>query len=266
MAVRIGTFVPGECRSVHSLLRVGVAVVLALGVVACGGSGSSGGVVLVGDARLDGERFDSSWMGARVRAEGLVTPCQQAISPIEKGAFVIPVFGETQSVGCGRPGSEILLWTHDGEQMLFATEPVQWPEGDRVEIAVEFSSDDPKGASMPTTDFSGEVRDAAGNRFTSGSVVEAYIGDTRCGIATVHSAEVLFPELTNLIDTLGEVAIGMDSFRGFIISVVGPDSVPGCLAGEPIAFLVDGMETGQARRNSPQESGSLDLTTLDSDP
>ncbi len=251
---------------VRSLLWMSVAALVVLGVAACGGSGPGEGATVTGEARLDGERFDARWIGARVRNNGLVTPCQQAIPRIEDGVFEIPVFGETQSAGCGRPGSEILLWTHDGEQMLFATESVLWPDEGGIETSVEFSTDDPLGASTPTTDFAGEVRDAAGNRITSGALVEAYVGDTLCAVATVHSGEVIFPELTDLIDTVGEAAFGSDPFRGYIISVVGPGSIPGCLAGAEIEFRVDGHQTGQSKRNSPAESGNLDLATVRSDP
>ena len=125
---------------------------------------------------------------------------------------------------------------------------------------MEFTTSNPLGAATPTTDFAGEVRDTAGDRLTSGALVEAYVGETLCGVATVHSGNVLFPELTDLIDTVGEAAFGSEPFRGFVISVVGPESIPECLAGAEITFRVDGHETEQSKRNSPEESGSLDLT------
>jgi hypothetical protein len=46
----------------------------------------------------------------------------------------------------------------------------------------------------------------------------------------------------------------------YILSVVGPDAVPGCAAGGEITFVVDGDPAAETAINSPDQSAHLDLT------
>ena len=50
------------------------------------------------------------------------------------------------------------------------------------------------------------------------------------------------------------------SFSGFILEVVGPDSVPGCARGSTITFRVNGRRALDTAVNEPDRSGTLDLT------
>jgi hypothetical protein len=56
---------------------------------------------------------------------------------------------------------------------------------------------------------------------------------------------------------------GVASIRGsetYIISVAGPDAIPGCTAGGRITFVVDGDTATETATNSPDQSTHLDLT------
>jgi hypothetical protein len=105
-----------------------------------------------------------------------------------------------------------------------------------VSVDVEFSTSDPLGAAPAITEFSGEVYDDAGHRREEGGRVEAYVSTTLCGVASIRGAEI------------------------YVIAVVGPDSLPGCTAGGPITFVVDGDRARETGTNAPDQSAHLDLT------
>ncbi len=199
-------------------------------------SGSDGVVTLRGRARLDGEPLDARWMGAVVRHDGLVTPCNVTLPPSDNGRFELGVYADEASAGCGRRGSDVLLWTYAGDQRLFATAPVPWPAAGAASVEVEFSTSDPLGAAPAITEFSGEVYDDAGHRREAGGRVEAYVSTTLCGVASIRGSEI------------------------YVIGVAGPDSIPGCTAGGPVRFVVDGDEAGESGTNAPEQSTHLDLT------
>lgn len=203
--------------------------------------GASTRTVITGNARLDGAPFDAQWIGAVVRENGLVTPCQAELPPIEAGRYEIAVFSADESLGCGRPGSEVLLWTFLRDQQFFVTAPIPWPESDTtvVDVDVDFSTANPPGAALATTEFNGEVFRPDGSRVAAGTHIEAYVDDALCGVASVR---------------------GTGSFDGYILSVVGPDSVPGCRAGATLTFRVDGALATETSINSPEHSEELDLT------
>jgi hypothetical protein len=83
-----------------------------------------------------------------------------------------------------------------------------WAGGDTI----DFSTREPLGAAPTTTEFGGEVYDRDGRRVPGGSRVEAYIGEELCGVASVRWSDV------------------------YILTVAGPDSLPGCVAGGTITF------------------------------
>ncbi len=224
-------------RSVARVLCLAVGV--AVSIAGCGDAGGNQpvGAIVTGRALLDGANLDAEWIGARVRYEDLMTPCQQDIPAVRDGKFEIEVFDSDAARGCGQPGAEILLWAHTGQERLFATSAIPWPSAGTATADIEFSTSDPQGAAPAMTDFSGEVlRD--GDRVAPGALVEAFVDDTVCGVATIRSGE----------------------FVGYILSVVGPDSRPGCRAGTAISFRVDGAPATEAGVNSPDKSRHLDLT------
>lgn len=89
------------------------------------------------------------------------------------------------------------------------------------------------------TEFAGEVFTPDGRQLPGGTRVDAYIGERRCGVASVRRT---------------------GSFSGFILYVVGPDSVPGCTAGGTIRFRAGGRPVLDTAVNEAERSGRLDLT------
>jgi hypothetical protein len=194
-------------------------------------------VTFSGRATLDGEPHDARWMGAVVLDNGLVTPCNVSLPPSEGGSYEIGVYTNQALAGCGRPGSEVLLWTYANDTKLFATATVPWPSTESVSFDVEFALTSPQGAAPTITEFTGQVYAGdSGRRLGAGGRVEANVSSTLCGVASIRGSEQ------------------------YIISVVGPDAIPGCTAGGEISFVVDGDPATETATNSPDQSTHLDLT------
>jgi hypothetical protein len=68
----------------------------------------------------------------------------------------------------------------------------------------------------------------------------AYIGDTRCAVASTRYT---------------------GNFAGYIVNVVGPDSIAGCSRGATVTFRVDGVPVAESAVNQPPGGrDALDLT------
>jgi pimeloyl-ACP methyl ester carboxylesterase len=194
-------------------------------------------VTIQGRARLDGRPLTARWIGAVVVHDGLVTACNVTLPPSEEGRYEIAVFTEEASAGCGRPGAQVVLWTFAGDQTLNATAALPWPsDSAATSFDVDFATGDPSGAVGTHTGVSGEVYDDGGHRHPTGTRVEAFVGSTLCGVASVRD----------------------NGF--FILSVSGPDAVPGCTAGGEVRFEVDGRPATETAVNAPDQPAHLDLT------
>jgi hypothetical protein len=198
-------------------------------------------VLVRGTATLDGRPVDSDFVGAVVLDDGLVTPCQTALPAVTGGSYTASVYSEEASAGCGKPGAEVALWVFATNKIVYSTNTLPWPEDPNVVAPFDptFDSAQPKGATPEVAQFQGGVFDN-GRPIKSGTV-EASVGDTRCGIASVRA--------------------GRD-FTGYVLSVVGPDSVEGCTRGAPIVFRFDGKPATPARpvtNTPPGEDDTLDL-------
>ena len=89
---------------------------------------------------------------------------------------------------------------------------------------------DPNGATKPVTEFKGHLFDRDGSPLPSGTVVEAYAGDARCGLTSLRAG---------------------DENEGFYTLIVsGPESVPGCTAGAQLNFRLDGRDASQTAVNN----------------
>ncbi|MDP9333508.1 MAG: hypothetical protein M3Q30_09400 [Actinomycetota bacterium] len=204
-------------------------------------AGESDRVVVRGDALVDGMPFDSRFVGAVVLRAGLVTPCQQTLPPVTKGRYEITVLAETESSGCGTPGAQIVLWTFAHNKILFSTDAVEWPgNGLATTFAARYSTAAPAGAAPTTAQFNGGVFGADDQPLPAGTRVEAYVGRTRCGVASVRSS----------VD-----------FTGYVLSVVGPDSIAGCTRGATLTFRINGRPAVHTRvvNTPPGQRESLDL-------
>jgi hypothetical protein len=202
--------------------------------------GSHDRVVIRGRATLDGAPFDATYMGAIVQRDGLVTPCQRRLPEVRTGRYAIPVLARSEAAGCGAPGAEIFLWVFVQERIVFSNESARWPRsGTTARFRPTFSIAAPNGGIGPITEFAGEVSDRRGRRQPPGTRVEAYIGETRCAVASVRRS---------------------GNFTGFSMDVVGSDSVPGCTLGATITFRVDGRPAVETAVNDAGHSASLNLT------
>ena len=203
--------------------------------------GADDRVVLRGRLTLDGKPFDARFLGAVVRREGLVTPCQFTLPPVARGNYEITVLADRESFGCGVPGSEILLWTFVNEKIVYSSGAVGWPgNGGTATFDATFSMSAPEGDVPPTTQFNGELFDRNGTKLPPGARVEAFVGSTRCGIASTRRG---------------------GSFSGYVLAVVGPKSIPGCTAGAKLTFRVNGKPAVETSVNDPTGRGEgLDLT------
>ena len=206
--------------------------------------GSDDRVVLRGTATLDGASFDARFLGAivrRPRLGGLVTACQGALPPVERGRFEITVLAAAEASGCGASGAEIVLWTFVDDRQLYSTDTVAWPgNGRTASFDATFSSSAPQGVAPVIAGFQGEVVRRDGRQFPPGTVVEAYVGDTRCGVASTRRS---------------------GSFTGYILDVVGPDVIGGCTRGATLTFRIDGLPAVETAVNTPPgQNAALDLT------
>ncbi len=202
-----------------------------------GSAPGPGSAVVQGSATVDGVAVDAPWMGAMVRDGGLLTPCQVTLPAVEAGRFEIAVHGEDELAGCGRPGTEILLWAYVGDEQRFATAPIPWPGAGVARADVVLSA--PAGPARVVTELAGEVYRPDGSHAPPGTRVEAFAGDTRCATAAVR---------------------GTGSFGGYVMAVVGPTAVPGCTVGAELRFEIDGQPAVETTVNSPDRSGTFDLT------
>jgi hypothetical protein len=223
-----------------------VAVVAALLVSAFGRdavaarTGAEDRVVVRGRATLDGVPFDAQYLGAVVKRRGLVTPCQYALPRVRDGRFAITVRARSEALGCGAAGSEIFLWTFVQDQIVYSDQSVRWPgNGKTARFDPGFSISAPTGGVGPIVGFAGEIFDARHRRLPPGAHVEAHIGETLCAVATTRR---------------------IDSFTGFSIDVVGPDSIPGCEIGATITFRVNGREANETAVNQAGQGATLNLS------
>jgi hypothetical protein len=196
-------------------------------------------VVVRGDLRLDGARFDSRWLGAVVLDRGLVTPCQLTLSQVQRGRGSVAVVADAEASGCGRPGARIALWTFAHDRIVFSRTSWRWPARGVLRARGSFASGEPNGVAGRRAEFGGGVYRRDGRQLRGGTRVEAFIGTTRCGVASVRRT---------------------GSFTGFSLTVVGPDAIPGCKDGATIRFRVNGRRAPETALNEPGTAAQLDLT------
>jgi hypothetical protein len=203
--------------------------------------GADDRVVVSGNLTLDGKPFDARFLGAVVRRQGLVTPCQFTIPRVEQGRYAITVLADAESFGCGAPGAEILLWAFVHERFVYSSSAVGWPASRHsVTFDASLSTSKPRGDVPATAQFNGELLARDGTKLPPGARVEAYVGPTRCGIASTRRS---------------------GGFAGYVLAVVGPDSIPGCERGATLTFRVNGKPAVETSRNDLSIRGQgLDLT------
>ena len=182
---------------------------------------------LLGALTVDGRPLEADFLGAVVIHDGLVNACQAVIVPVRGGGYEIEVIADAEARACGAPGGQIVLWTNVGNGNIYSAETLPWPGGGQTTFNASFSTSVPDGASVPATEFYGHVARADGTRLGPGTVVEAYVGDTLCGVGTV-------------LDYSGDEA--------FVLSEAGPQ-VAGCAKDATITFRADGAQATETATN-----------------
>jgi hypothetical protein len=202
--------------------------------------GAADRVVVEGTATVDGARFDASFLGAVLLHNGLMTACQDTLSSVADGEFELTVMADTEAAGCGAPAAQVVLWTVTGDAQLYASDALAWPgSGARRTIRVGFTTATPRGLAPQVSSFVGEILGTDGRYVQPGTLVEAFIGATRCGVASTRRT---------------------GSFSAYALFVVGPDALRGCQSGATLTFRVDGKRAAQTARHKPGHTGSsLDL-------
>jgi hypothetical protein len=201
-------------------------------------------VNLIGRLTLDGAPLDADFLGARIIHNGLAAACQGTLPAVTAGEYEIAVLSDPELRGCGAPGAEIILWAFANDTYYFTNETLPWP-GAGLPAAFDgtFSSATPNGAATPVTELKGHIYDRDGNELPSGTVIEAFAGDTLCGVTA----------LRDYAETEGI----------YTLVVAGPQSVPGCAEGATLTFRLNGEPAGPTAINmlAPADRDSeLDLT------
>lgn len=197
-------------------------------------------LALGGTLSVDGEAFDAAFLGATVLRNGLAAACQVGLVPVRQGKYQLEVLADAESAGCGAPDSELLLWTHTQGQFLRTTTSFAWPAtGASAAFDASFSSAKPQGVAPVFRELRGEAFHEDGNTVAPGTRIEARIGDVVCGVASTRRT---------------------GSYEGFVLHVVGPDSVPGCELGAPLSFWVGNARARETGVNDSSQPEVLDLT------
>jgi hypothetical protein len=199
---------------------------------------------LTGTLTLDGQPLDAEFRGARVVRDGLPAACQATIYPVVRGRYEVEVASDAEVRGCGAPGAEIVLWVFANDEYLFSQQTIPWPgNGSASTFDASFSSASPEGASRPATEFKGHLFARDGRELPSGTVVEAYIGEFRCGVTSLRYGE--------------------DVERFYMLIVAGPNAVAGCAGDAELTFRLDGEPAAESAVNdlgSGAAGHELDLT------
>jgi pimeloyl-ACP methyl ester carboxylesterase len=197
-------------------------------------------VRLRGTVTRDGKPFDANTLGVEVRRDGLTTPCQYTLASVTNGRYRITVQSDTEASGCGAPGTDLVLWTFVDGERLYSSEAVRWPgDGHTKTFDAQFSTSEPDGVGAPPTGFAGEVYRRDGTKLGPGTRVEAFVGDTRCGVTSVRRT---------------------GNFSGFTLIIAGPETVPACAPGATLTFRINGKPAVETKINDGDDRGSLDLS------
>ena len=177
-------------------------------------------VMVSGNVTVDGSAPRTGMIIATVRgADGLSRHCALESGFIHNGRYELPVAADEELRGCGVPGAQIFLTFDPFGQGSTSQELLDWPAtGRELTFDATFSTTDP-GVGRRGTVFFGEALDAAGNTLAPGTLIEAFAGETRCGVSSVpYLFDPTFYELL----------------------VVGPEAIPSCAEGAQLSFQIDG--------------------------
>ena len=224
--VEKGTKPAGENLLVDDLSSAGTQYTLAprLGSVAADAvAGASDRIIVSGTVMLDGKPLDGGFLWIEVERDGLRATCSFPGESVEVGRYARTVAGDEEVRGCGRPGSRVYVVTYRDGKVLYSQAAVWQASGRTLQLDAVFTTTG--GSTSPAgTRVLGRVLDGEGAPASPGAVIEGYVGDTRCGVASIARAVMMFGDTD-----------------GFTMIVAGPDTVPGCATGATIDFRVSGQ-------------------------
>ncbi len=202
-------------------------------------------ITIRGTLTVDGEPLHGTLPRVMVRKDGIERRCDYWGVPVPDGRYEVTVVGDAEAHGCGSPGAQLFIVISSEGDRFASQQTIDWPaDGDALSFDATFSSADPEGVARPATFFTGSVLDSSGESLPAGTVIEAYVGETLCGITSLPPAVMASGDLTT-----------------YVMAVAGPESVPGCETGASISFRVNGEPAEQTGTNDLAEGQYLvDLT------
>ena len=202
-------------------------------------------IVMSGALTLDGEPVRDAEVHVVVRKDGLERYCGLTQGMRANGRYVVVVASSEEAYGCGAPDAQLFLnvYVPDQGRAFWSRDLAGWPASG-AELEFDVILDDP-GVFRPYTAFEGTALDSSGRSLPVGTIIEAYIGETICGISSL-------PPVTLDVYVPGR----------FLITVMGPESVTRCDEHATISFRINGELAEQSRVNdlNPYYQDVLDLT------
>jgi pimeloyl-ACP methyl ester carboxylesterase len=195
-------------------------------------------VALSGSITLDGAPFDG-FIWFDIERDGLPAICNFAGEPASGGRYERTLAADTEVRGCGAPGAMVRLRAFADGTLYGSDELFAWP------VAPGPATFDytlrPYDSQLPLV--YGGVTDASGRPAPPGTQIEAYVGDTLCGVTSTPHVSTAFTPTSS-----------------YLIVLAGSESVDGCAAGGTIAFRIDGATTTHTAPYRLQQEGvQLDL-------
>jgi hypothetical protein len=202
-------------------------------------------ITMTGTITLDGKPLDDGTMFALVRTGDLEqASCSFSQAPVSNGRYEMTVAGKGELAGCGAPGAEVYLqlYVPASGQSYTSQQTIPWPaSGKQLTFDATFASAaDAPNVGRNGSAFGGEVLDSSGKALGPGTVVEAYVGDTLCGVSGVAPVVMAFTESVS-----------------YDLWAVGPAA---CAKDAALSFKINGKLAVQTAVNDQASFHTIDLT------
>ncbi len=201
-------------------------------------------ITVSGTVTLDGKPLADGTIYPAVRTGDLDRPsCSFSRIRVSNGRYEATVAGNGEAAGCGAPGSKIYLevYVRALDQQLTTQETVAWPaSGKQLTFDATLSTSAKSPVDRPGSAFAGAALDSSGKLLPPGTVVEAYVGDTLCGVSSLPPVVMAFSDPSS-----------------YVMWVVGPAA---CAKGATLSFKINGKPAVQTAVNDRADFHVIDLT------
>jgi pimeloyl-ACP methyl ester carboxylesterase len=201
-------------------------------------------ITITGAVTVDGQPLDGGTAFPVVRTGDLDQPsCDFSDAPVSNGRYELTVAGKGELAGCGAPGAEVYLEVYVPSlgKYLVSQQSVPWPaSGKQLSFDATFASAAVSPLDRPGSTFAGELLDSSGKPLGPGTVVEAYVGNTLCGVSG-----------------LGPVVMAANGPTSYFLWVVGPAA---CAKAATLSFKINGKPAAQTAVNDQSAFHTMDLT------